>query len=205
MRRKGALRVGGNFWLLVVLAVIVSPAMVVAAVLTAAALHELGHLAALRHYGVPVRALRLTAFGAALDAPSLVRLSYGRELAVTLAGVTVNLLAGCFLAGVGLWFRWEWAFVFAGAHLLLMAFNLLPIAPLDGARALYLVTAFFFGPTAGERVCAAVSLVGALAVCTLGLYLSLRLQSGWLFAIAALGLLWGALGQLGLARGGKSV
>ena len=86
-----------------------------------------------------------------------------------------------------------------------MAFNLLPIVPLDGARALYLAVAFFFGPTAGERVCAAVSLAGALAVCALGLDLSLRLQSGWLFAIAALGLLWGALGQLGLARGGKSV
>ena len=68
-----------------------------------------------------------------------------------------------------------------------------------------LAVAFFFGPTAGERVCAAVSLAGALAVCALGLDLSLRLQSGWLFAIAALGLLWGALGQLGLARGGKSV
>ena len=205
MRRRGALRVGGSFWLLVALAVIVSPATVVAAVLTAAAMHELGHLAALRHYGIPVRALRLTAFGAALDAPSVVRLSYGRELVVTLAGVTVNLLAGCFLAGVGLWFRWEWAFVFAGAHLLLMAFNLLPIAPLDGARALYLAAAFFLGPTAGERICAAVSLACALAACALGLDLSLRLQSGWLFAFASLGLLWGALGQLGLAHVGKKV
>ena len=205
MRRRGAVRVSGSFWLLVVLAVIVSPVMVVAAVLTAAALHELGHLAALRHYGVPIRSLRLTALGAALNAPALAHLSYGRELIVTLAGVTVNLLAGCFLAGVGLWFRWEWAFVFAGAHLLLMAFNLLPIMPLDGARALYLAAAYFFGPTAGERVCAAVSLACALAVCALGLDLSLRLQSGWLFAFASLGLLWGALGQLGLARSGKSV
>ena len=39
----------------------------------------------------------------------------------------------------------------------------------------------------------------------LGLKLSLELHSGWLFAFAAFGLLWGTLRQLGLARGAKSV
>ena len=84
-------RVNASFWLLVLLAAIVSPLTVVAAILTAAALHELGHLAVMRYYGVSVKRFRLTALGAELDAPALARLSYGRELIVTLAGVTVNL------------------------------------------------------------------------------------------------------------------
>lgn len=203
--RRGRAHVSAGFWLLVVLAVIVSPLMAVAAILCAAALHEAGHLAAMQHYGVAVKRIRLTALGAEIDALALERLSYGRELVVTLAGAAVNLLCAAGLAGLGLWTAWEWAFVFAGAHLVLAVFNLLPVLPLDGARALYLVTAFVFGPAAGERITAAVSLACALALCALGVKLSLALRSGYLFVFAAFGLLWSLLRQLGLARGGKSV
>ena len=174
---SAAVRVNASFWLLVLLAAIVSPLTVVAAILTAATLHELGHLAVMRYYGVSVKRFRLTALGAELDAPALARLPYGRELIITLAGVTVNLFCAILLALLGLRTSREWCFVFAGAHLVLAAFNLLPVVPLDGARAL----------------------------CALGLKLSLELHSGWLFAFAAFGLLWGTLRQLGLARGGKSV
>lgn len=203
--KRGRAHVSAGFWLLIVLAVIVSPVMAVVAILCAAALHEAGHLAAMRHYGVAVKQMRLTALGAEIDAPALARLSYGRELVVTLAGAAVNLLCAAGLAGLGLWTAWEWPFVFAGAHLVLAAFNLLPILPLDGARALYLASAFALGPAAGERIAAAVSLVCALALCALGLKLSLTLRSGYLFVFAAFGLLWSLLRQLGLARGGKSV
>ena len=185
-------RVNASFWLLMLLAVIVSPLTVVAAILTAAALHELGHLAAMRYYGVSVK-------------HALARLSYGRELIITLAGVTVNLFCAILLALLGLRTWREWCFVFAGAHLVLAAFNLLPVVPLDGARALCLALSFFLGPATGERITAAVSLACSLALCALGLKLSLGLHSGWLFAFAAFGLLWGTLRQLGLARGAKSV
>ena len=159
----------------------------------------------MRYYGVSVKRFRLTALGAELDAPALARLPYGRELIIALAGVTVNLFCAILLALLGLRTWREWCFVFAGAHLVLAAFNLLPVVPLDGARALCLALSFFLGPTAGERVTAAVSLACSLALCALGLKLSLELHSGWLFAFAAFGLLWGTLCQLGLARGGKSV
>ena len=76
---------------------------------------------------------------------------------------------------------------------MLAAFNLLPVVPLDGARALCLALSFFLGPATGERITAAVSLACPSA------------HSGWLFAFAAFGLLWGTLRQLGLARGAKSV
>lgn len=203
LRRK--LRAGGSFWLLLALALVVSPLTVVAAILSAAALHELGHLAALRYYGVRVRALRLTALGAALDAPSLARLSYPRELIVTLSGVAVNFLCAALLAALARQTGWEGAYLFAGAHLVLAAFNLLPISPLDGARALSLLLAWSLGPMAAERVGTAVSLFFSLVLCALGTYLSLGLHSGWLFALAAFGLLCGTLRQLGLAHSGKSV
>lgn len=48
-----------------------------------------------------------------------------------LAGPAVNLLCALVLGGAHAW-------VAAGAHLSLCLFNLLPVRPLDGGRALYL-------------------------------------------------------------------
>ena len=47
--KRGRAHVSAGFWLLIVLAVIVSPVLAVVAILCAAALHEAGHLAAMRH------------------------------------------------------------------------------------------------------------------------------------------------------------
>lgn len=130
-------------------------------VLSAAALHELGHYAVLRLQGARVTALRVSVFGAEMTADGT-GLSYGRELAAVLAGPLVNLLAGLALARLG----YPAA---AGTHLVLCAFNLLPVRPLDGGRALYLLACWAAGPAAGERVCrwlggcAALSLATALA------------------------------------------
>lgn len=88
------LRVSRSFWLLVLLAAVVSPLSVALSVFFAAALHECGHLLALRAFHVPVEGLHLSAFGAVIHARGARRLSYGRELIVTLAGCGMNLVCG---------------------------------------------------------------------------------------------------------------
>ena len=128
------LHVSWSFWLLILLAAIVSPITIVLSILLAAALHECGHLLALRAFHVPIEGLRLSAFGAVLHARGAQRLSYGRELVVTLAGCGMNLVCGVLTAWFSLHYVWVEGFVFAGAHILLCAFNLLPIPPLDGGR-----------------------------------------------------------------------
>lgn len=133
------LHVSWSFWLLILLAAIVSPLMIVLSILLAAALHECGHLLALRAFHVPIEGLRLSAFGAVLHARGAQRLSYGRELVVTLAGCGMNLVCGVLTAWLSLHYVWVEGFVFAGAHILLCAFNLLPIPPLDGSS----IFAFF--------------------------------------------------------------
>lgn len=130
------LHVSWSFWLLILLAAIVSPLTIVLSILLAAALHECGHLLALRAFHVPIEGLRLSAFGAVLHARGAQRLSYGRELVVTLAGCGMNLVCGVLTAWFSLHYVWVEGFVFAGAHILLCAFNLLPIPPARrGARA----------------------------------------------------------------------
>lgn len=193
-----------SFWLLLIAAFLVSPPPVTAAVLLAAAMHEGGHLAMLAAFHVPVEGLRLGASGAVICAPGASRLSYGRELLVTLAGPAVNLLAAPAFAALARRYGWEWGYLLAGAHVLLGVYNLLPIPPLDGARTLYLVTAYFLGLDAGDAVSAAAGLVCALALCGFGGYLTFAC-GGALFLLAALGLLFGVFRQLGLAKGAANV
>lgn len=189
-----------SFFLLVLLAAVISPAEIVVSVLLAAALHECGHLLALRAYRVPVEGLRLSALGAVLYARGARRLSYGRELIVTLAGCGMNIFCGVLTALLALRLSWVEGFVLAGAHILLAAFNLLPIPPLDGSRALYLAVSFFFGPLIGDAVTAVTGTLFALALSGAALWLHLETGAGLFFLLAALALLLGALPQLRLAK-----
>ena len=180
------LRIAPDFWLLPIALLLVPPG-VAAAVLLAAALHEGAHALLLRAFHVPLDGLRLSVFGAVLYARGTARLSYGRELLVTLAGPAANLLCAVLLAGLASRLGWEWGFLFAGAHALLCVYNLLPVAPLDGGRALYLL--------------AAAGLTCALLLTALGAYLTFSC-GGALFLLSALGLL---AAQIRLAKRLRSV
>lgn len=154
-----------------------------AAILSAAALHELGHLLALAGFRAPVTSFRLCIFGAEIRAERE-RLSYGQDLAVLLAGPAVNLLCGWALS----WAAGgrDWMYLAAGAHLLLGLFNLLPMQALDGGQALRLLIHWRWGPSAGERLCTVVSILCGVGVAAC-LILLMRVSGGslWLLPAAA--------------------
>ena len=151
--------------------------------LLASLLHEGGHLLALRCFGARVSAFRLTVFGAVLETESR-RLSYLRELTAVLAGPCANLACGALLAACGQ--AWPALYRFAGAQFLLGAFNLLPVRPLDGGRAVELLTAFFLGPDAGERAASCSSCVCGLAASAAAAALMLATGGSlWLLPAAA--------------------
>lgn len=100
-------------------------------VLAACALHELGHYVAIRLLGGRVSRLRITCVGAEMALSARSPLGPARELTAALAGPAVDLLCAGLCAGLGE--RW---YCFAGIHLALGLFNLLPVGPLDGGRAL---------------------------------------------------------------------
>lgn len=100
-------------------------------VLAACALHELGHYAAIRLLGGRVTRLRITCVGAEMALSARFPMGPAGELAAALAGPAVNLLCAGLCAGLG-----EGWYCFAGIHLALGLFNLLPVGPLDGGRVL---------------------------------------------------------------------
>lgn len=164
-----------------------------AAIFSAAALHETGHLLAARLLGGRTVGFTLTPFGGELRAAGL---SYPGEIAAVLAGPGANLLACLVLTALPV--RTEARYTALGANLVLGVFNLLPAAPLDGWRAWELLLCYLLGPDKGGRWAAVLGVLGS-AVLTGGI-LSLMAGSGgnvWLFP-AALGI---AIGGVRALRG----
>lgn len=146
-QNDGPIEISGGFVLLTLWFAVENGWRPLALFLSAAALHEAGHLLALFICGAPVRRLKIGALGAVMDVESR-QLSYGRESLAVLAGPLTNLLcAGLLLAPAQ---RFETLYAFVGANLVLGAFNLLPIRPLDGGRMLELLVCWRFGPSAGD-------------------------------------------------------
>ena len=136
---------------------------VVPLALLACALHELGHLLALRLLGAGVRRVTVTAVGAEMEVDR--PLSYVGEILAALAGPLVSLalaLVLCRLPGDAL---------FAGPNLVLCCFNLLPIGRLDGGRVLRCTLSWLLGPQAAWRLCRWSDRLFSGAAAALGLFL----------------------------------
>ncbi len=103
------------------------------AAMTAAALHEFGHIAAARLLGIRLSGLSLDLLGARLDTGKAL-ISYGDELRLAAAGPFVNLI--CFIAVYPLTLTFPSRFVntFVAASAGLCLLNLLPIESFDGGR-----------------------------------------------------------------------
>lgn len=161
-----------------------------ATVLLAAVIHELGHCLVLRRLGARVTGLRIGVFGAVLETDGRA-LSYGGELLAVLAGPVANLLCALALVALG---GSRWA-VPIGAHLALCAFNLLPVRPLDGGKALYLLTAWAAGPETAEWTARWIGATAALMLAA-GLCCLMWRTGGslWLLppAMGLLGVVFGA-------------
>ncbi len=96
----------------------------VAASVTAAAVHEMGHLAALWLCDIKVWKLQIGVLGAKIDTEPLKEVD---EMICALAGPLTGLLLCLF---------WRWIPRVAIWAMVQSVFNLLPIYPMDGGRAL---------------------------------------------------------------------
>ena len=118
----GRVRVEGGVWIVLGLAVLLLPLRVLLGIVLAAAVHELGHLAAMYIMGVPVLSVVLRPGGARIEAGPM---EPGEEIICALAGP---------VAGAVTIFAWKWFPELAVAGLVQTVFNLIPIYPMDGGR-----------------------------------------------------------------------
>lgn len=140
-----------------------------AALLTAAAAHELGHVAAVWCTGRKLNRLTLTALGAELTLEGeSTSVSFLQELILSLSGPAANLLLAAALAMSG---RFP---LLLGANLLLGCFNLLPVSPLDGGCALFALLSWLTSLEWADRLTSLISKVFSLAVVLWGAFFLLQ-------------------------------
>ena len=124
-----------------------------------AALHELGHLAAMSAFRARANRICLTAAGMRIERAPGLSLSFSREIVIAFAGPAVSLaLAGLFAAvyqATGFAPLLDCAAINLGFGL----FNLLPVRQLDGGRALYFALCRRLDEALAERICLAASLL----------------------------------------------
>lgn len=153
-------------------------------VLGAAAVHEVGHLLVLRLHGARIRRLRISILGAVMEVSGT--MSYMQELAAALAGPGANLLCTIVLGKLG-------TPMAAGANAVLCMFNLLPVLPLDGGRALHLLLCWCTDPQTADRCIRRISLAVAAAATCSAVWLVFKTGGSLWLLPAAGGLLLSAL------------
>lgn len=141
--------------------------------LAAAVVHELGHCAAVALTGGKLLGIRLTATGAVLETAPI---SYGKEALCALAGP----VAGLLLLPLGRFFPW---LTFWG--LAQSLYNLLPLYPLDGGRALRCGLLMRLPPERALTVSRTVAVLFAAILAVVGLWYTFVLRLGLWVAILA--------------------
>lgn len=104
-------------------------------------IHELGHVAAAKHFGWRIKEVKLLPFGGVAEVEELASVPVREEVTVALSGPLQNvwmILLAYPLMETGMVPR-EWGTYFIEANLLIALFNLLPVLPLDGGKVMLAV------------------------------------------------------------------
>lgn len=166
MRSYTVRRIDALSYLYFALLLLIFPLKWIAAAVFAGAVHELCHLLAVRLCGGRVARLRLSVRGAVMEAGGL---NPAQELLCILAGPTGSL-------GLLLLARFFPRIAICGGVQGL--FNLLPVFPLDGGRAVCLLCGRWLENKAGERLSRLLERACLVGLAILGIYGSFGLGLG---------------------------
>ncbi len=143
--------------------------------ISAALVHEAGHMTLLSLLGIKKPELSLGLLGADITADTS-RLSYGREMLVYLGGILFNALAtGVSLLCLKHSFDMR-VMLFCLSNILYASFNLLPVRGLDGGRALECALLSRLDDLwLAERILMAVSVISSLTLAVFSVYMTVSL------------------------------
>ncbi len=166
--------------------IILDRSMSVIVCFAAAIMHESGHIIALRRCGAMPERVKLTLFDIAIIDQKKYTRSYGQELVVVLAGVTVNFaMALLFL----IFYRItevETLMLLCSANLGLGIFNSLPVDSLDGGQALLIILCRFLSPRTASIVLDVISFIILIPAACIGFFVLLNSQYNFTLLITAL-------------------
>ena len=172
------LKISGGFYLMMAAMLLLVPLPWLIAAAVAGAYHELWHYLAICYLSGQSNGLRLNAFAARLPLPEMSR---GKELLCALAGP---------VGGLSLVLFARWMPRLAICAVMQSAYNLLPIYPLDGGRALQNGLLMAFKPPVSRRICKIVERICKTMILLAAIYGCLWLRLGlfplWMVALLLL-------------------
>lgn len=141
--------------------------------LLAVAVHEAGHLAALKACGVKIEKMYLQCVGFRADYDGA-KLSYREEVLAAAAGPLASLFLAAVAALLGRLLSSDAAYFVSGVSLILFFYNMLPIRPLDGGRVIHMAAAWLAGGAPAERLSAVLDRVTAAVMFLAGVVWMLK-------------------------------
>lgn len=171
---RGKINILPGTFLLLALIVLLLPLRWIFAAFLAAIFHELCHLLAIWLCGGQVLEMRVGFSGAVIITSPL---ENRQELICALAGP----IGGLFLL---LFTRWIPRIALCAGFQ--TVYNLLPMYPLDGGRAIHCIAAILFSEKSAEKFCAWVEIAGLSMILLMGVYGTFVLRLGLLPIIVAL-------------------
>lgn len=145
VRNNIPLRANGAVFIILAFMFLSLPLQWIGAALLAAIVHELAHAGAIHLCGGRINRLQISISGAAMEIPPM---GHPQELFCALAGP----MGGLLLLPLARWL--PRTAVCAAFHSL---YNLLPVYPLDGGRAVRCICLMLFSEETAGRICAVIS------------------------------------------------
>lgn len=184
------LKIDAGFLLLIALMMLLLDPLVSLSVLIASAVHECGHLLAIRFFGGRIKRLQLGLYGAQVSYDGW-SISYVKEAVCAIAGPLVNIALALLLSAAGRAFELSWLYLPAGTCLIIGAFNLLPARVLDGGRAIYMLVCGKRGLESAEKLATILNCATAFVVLCLGAYVAYTTRRNFSMLIIGVWLLCG--------------
>ena len=160
-------------FLLMLFTLIISHSYLSLAALSAAFLHEMGHLCAARLCGIPLRELKLNVFGASLTLDQAL-CSYKSEIFLASAGPLVNIITVATMIPFANVLS-DPLILFFISSAFLGILNLLPISDFDGGRIFSCILLQILPEKAASSIYVLVSFFTVLCLWLTSVYLLLRL------------------------------
>jgi len=174
------LRIGGGFYLVLAVALLILPIQWVLSWMIAAAIHEVGHFVAIYLCGFRVYSVYIGCNGATMETENLGKF----EGICALAGPA---------AGMILLFLSVWVPKIAVCGFIQSVFNLMPIATMDGGRVVSSVLSFVFPDIVAANILQAISYITLSVVFVVIVIISWKYKLGTVPLFLAFGLISRAL------------
>jgi|GEM_PF-1859545 len=149
--------------------------------------HETGHIVAIIICRGRIEEIKADIFGAEISLSPYPKMSYGREIAISLAGPMSSALCAYIFSSCERVFLSQARFEIAGICMLLAVINLAPVRVMDGGRALHAILCIFLSPYTADMISKSAGAAFSLLITAAGIAV-MAIGPGHNFSLFVLGI-----------------